>query len=144
MAGMMAAGAAIGSVVPGVGTAIGAAVGAVADIFMDDSSSAQPAPPPPPSANSAAVAVYGSGLNADNWNVAFKGSTQTNDSRADKQLTATGPTATTAATGGTVMPPPSGGMGMDLSGLTGSMGGVPLWAWVAIGGLVIWKLKSRK
>lgn len=139
---MAQAGAAIGSAfAPGLGTAIGSIAGGLLDsTMMGGGSVAQPAPP---SSSSAAVAVYGSGLNADNWNLNFAG-TQTNKSAADKSLSATGPTATTAATGGTIMPQPSGGLGLDLSGLTGSMQGVPLWAWGVLGAAVLWRLKSRK
>lgn len=138
----MAAGAALGSVVPGVGTAIGGAVGAVADIFAGPMvgsapSSASSGP------RSAATAVYGSGLSGDNWAVNF-GGTQNASGRVDKPFSATGPTASTAATGGAILPAP-GGM---LSGVASSLGldltGVPMWAWLGLGGLVIWKLKSRK
>lgn len=134
---MQAAGAAIGTAfAPGIGTAIGGVAGALLDGPMTGSSGTGPA-----GTSSAAVAVYGSGINADNWSINF-GGRQDVRAEAAKTLNATGPTATTAAQGGTVLPAPLAGLA---SGLGGSMLGVPNWAWWAIGGLVLWKLsKSRK
>ena len=146
MAGMAAAGAAAGTaIMPGIGTAIGAVGGLLLDSFMGDKSSAAQGPA---GTSSAAVAVYGSGLNADNWNVNFKGS-QTNTSTANKRLDATGPTANTAGQGGAVMPPATGlrsaeGDAGALS-LGGSYGGIPVWVWAGMIGLVAWKAsKSGK
>jgi hypothetical protein len=148
MAGMAAAGAAAGTaIMPGIGTAIGAVGGLLLDSFMGggESTAAQG----PAGTSSAAVAVYGSGLNADNWNVNFKGS-QTNTSTANKRLDATGPTANTAGQGGAILPPAAirsaegegGGLGL---GLGGSYYGVPVWAWAGMIGLVAWKAsKSGK
>jgi hypothetical protein len=137
MAGMAAAGAAAGTaIMPGIGTVIGGIAGALLDGEMSkggDSGSAQG----PGGPSNAAHAVYGSGLNADNWNVNFSGR-QTNTSSADKRLEATGPTqSASAASGqGAVMPMPQGSSGGGL----GNLGGVPMLAWLGIGGLVLWKL----
>lgn len=141
MAGLAAAGAAAGTaIMPGIGTAIGGIAGALLDDSMTGSSGSGTGPA---GSNSAAVAVYGSGLNADNWSVNFSGR---QDVRADaaKTLNATGPTATTAAQGGTVLPPALAGLGAGLASSIESLG-VPSWAWLAVGGLLLWKLsKSRK
>lgn len=142
---MAAAGGAIGTAItPGVGTAIGTVLGSLLDGPMTGSS--QQSGPAGPS--SAAAAVYGSGLNADNWFVNF-GGTQTPTGYADKSLSATGPTASTAATGGAALPGQPGtlgGMASSLGGMASNLGmdAVPLWAWAAIAGMVVWKLKSRK
>lgn len=137
MAGMAAAGAAAGTaIMPGIGTAIGGIAGALLDSEMSNSSGSGTGMA---GTSSAASAVYGSGLNADNWVVNF-GGTQSVTANAEKSLRATGPTASTAAQGGTLLPADSAaGLGLDLSGLQS----VPLWAW-AVGGIVLWKLKSRK
>lgn len=139
---MAAAGSAIGTAIaPGIGTAIGGLLGGL----LDEESSSNPGASSVPSAGSAATAVYGSGLNADNWFVNFSG-TQTASAKVDKPFSATGPTATTAATGGAVLPAPASGLsgvasslGLDLSGLSN----VPLWAWAALAGLIVWRLKSK-
>lgn len=148
MAGQMtAAGAAIGTAfLPGLGTALGTIAGGLLEGGMTGSSSAPPAGPA-----SAAVAVYGSGLNADNWAVNFSG-TQTVTAKADKTLTASGPTAAAAAQGSYAVPALPGmpaqqglagvaaGLGLD----TQAFKTVPLWVWAALAGVVLWKLKSRK
>lgn len=127
-----AAGAAIGTAIaPGIGTALGALAGGFLDQPSNTSSGVSAAPAGP---RSAAAAVYGSGLNADNWFVNF-GGTQNARGQADKELRATGPTASTAAEGGSVMPA-GGGLGV----LGSSIGGVPVWAIVAVGGLIAWRL----
>lgn len=136
---MAAAGGAIGTAIaPGVGTAIGTVLGGLLDGPMVGSAPAQPAGP-----SSAATAVYGSGLSAENWFVNFSG-TQNASAKVDKPFSATGPTATTAATGGAVLPAAQG----TLSGVASSLGldlsGIPLWAWACLGGLLLWKLKSKK
>jgi hypothetical protein len=137
---MAAAGGAIGTAfAPGIGTAIGTIAGGLLDGPMTGSSSAPSGP------TSAATAVYGSGLSAENWFVNFSG-TQNASAKVDKPFSATGPTATTAAQNGTILPAPAGlsgvasSLGLDMSGLQS----IPLWAWAAIGGLVIWRLKSKK
>ena len=141
MAGLAAAGAAAGTaIMPGIGTAIGGIAGALLDGEMSKGGGSGTGPA---GTSSAAVAVYGSGLNADNWFVNFAG-TQSATGNAEKSLSATGPTATTAAMGGTIMPPPSSGLGLDLSGVESQLQAVPLWAWAIVGGLLIWRLKSRK
>lgn len=68
----------------------------------------------------AEAAVYGSGLDASGWAVNFSG-IQSASSGQDK----------------------SGGVpGVGLSGIGA---GVPGWAWIAVGGLVLWKLyRSRR
>jgi hypothetical protein len=139
MAGLAAAGAAAGTaIMPGIGTAIGGIAGALLDSSMTGSSGTGPA-----GTSSAAVAVYGSGINADNWSINF-GGRQDVRAEAAKTMNATGPTATTAAQGGTVMPAQLSGMGSDIAASMASLG-VPSWAWFAVGGLVLWKLsKSRK
>lgn len=139
------AGAAVGTaIMPGIGTAVGAIGGALLEGFMGGDSPASAQGPAGPS--SAAVAVYGSGLNGDNWNVNFRGS-QVNTSSAYKPFSATGPTASTAGQGGAVVPPHSAegdASGPALS-LGGSYYGVPVWAWAGAIGLIAWKaLKSRK
>lgn len=136
---MAAAGGAIGTAIaPGVGTAIGTIAGALLDGPMTGSSSAPSGP------TSAATAVYGSGLSGENWFVNFSGK-QDASGTVDKPFSATGPTATTAATGGAILPgQPSGlsGLGASLSGL--GLETIPLWAWACLGGLVLWRLKSKK
>ena len=148
MAGQMAgAGAAIGTaIMPGLGTAIGMLAGGLLDGGMTGSSSNATTAGP----TSAAVAVYGSGLNADNWAVNFSG-TQTVTARADKTLTASGPTAATAAQGAYAVPTLPGMPMQGVAGLASGLGfdsqavqAVPLWAWAAIAGIVLWRLKSRK
>ena len=135
---MAAAGGAIGTAIaPGIGTAIGTIAGGLLDGPMTGGGGA----PAGPTSASAATAVYGSGLNADNWFVNFSG-TQKASATLDKAFSATGPTASTAAQGGTILP----AAGAGLAGMVSSMGlgGVPVWAWACLGGLVIWKLKSNK
>lgn len=146
---MSAAGAAIGSAfLPGVGTALGALAGSLLDGEMSRGGGAAQQPP---GTSSAATAVYGSGLNADNWAVNFSG-TQRVSARADKALTASGPTASTAAMGGAVIPgvPGMPGQGL-LNGVADTLGidpnevrAVPVWVWATIAGLVVLKLKSKK
>lgn len=139
---MAAAGGAIGTAfAPGIGTAIGSVLGGM----LDEESKASGASNVP-SSSSAATAVYGSGLNADNWFVNFSG-TQNASAKVDKPFSATGPTATTAATGGTVLP----GQPVGLSGVASSLGldlsrldNIPLWAWACLAGLVVWRIKSKK
>lgn len=135
---MAAAGGAIGTAfMPGIGTAIGTIAGGLLDGPMVGSSSAPSGP------TSAATAVYGSGLSGDNWFVNF-GGTQSASGTVDKPFSATGPTATTAAQGGTILPAAQGTLAGVASSLGIDLSSVPLWAWVGLGGLVIWKLKSRK
>lgn len=69
---------------------------------------------------SAETAVYGSGLDASGWAVNFSG-LQTASNSQDK----------------------SGGVpGVGLSGVGA---GVPGWAWIVLGGVVLWKLsRSRR
>lgn len=139
---MAAAGGAIGTAfAPGIGTAVGTLLGGLLDEPMAGGASAQPAGP-----TSAITAVYGSGLNADNWFVNFSG-VQDARGTVDKPFSATGPTATTAATGGAVLPAPAASLsgvasslGLDVSGLQA----VPLWAWALLGGLIVWRIKSKK
>ena len=137
---MAAAGGAIGTAIaPGMGTAIGTIAGGLLDGEMSGGSSSAPSGP-----TSAATAVYGSGLAADNWLVNFSGR-QYASGTVDKPFSATGPTATTAAQNGTVIP----GQAAGLSGMASSLGlpglgNVPLWAWACLGGLVLWRLKSKK
>lgn len=141
---MAAAGGAIGSAfAPGVGTAIGTVLGGLLDGPMAGGASQQG----PTGPTSAATAVYGSGLNADAWSVNFSGKQSTYAS-IDKPFSATGPTATTAAQGGTVIPAAALGGG-SLSGIANSLGldlsGVPTWAFFAVGALLVWKIsKSNK
>lgn len=123
---------------PGIGTAIGGIAGALLDSSMTGSSGTGPA-----GTSSAAVAVYGSGINADNWSINF-GGRQDVRAEAAKTLNATGPTAKAAAQGGTVLSAPLSGMASGIASSLESLG-VPSWAWIAIGGLVLWKLsRSRK
>lgn len=137
---MAAAGGAIGTAIaPGIGTAIGTIAGGLLDGPMTGSSGGAPAGP-----SSAATAVYGSGLSGDNWFVNFGGN-QDARGTVDKPFSATGPTATTAAQGGTVLPPGQGMLSGVASSLGGELSGIPLWVWLCIGGVVAWKIsKSRK
>lgn len=138
MAGGIAAGAAVGTqIMPGWGTAIGAVAGGLLDAFGGGGQSAASAKPEGPA--SAAIGVYGSGLDGSNWNVNFGGS-QTNTSEANKPFTASGPTASTAAGGG-ILPAASGGGGAPLDSLVGGTS-VPSWALYLAAGLGLWKLVS--
>ena len=137
---MAAAGSAIGTAIaPGIGTAIGGMLGSLLD---DD---AGPTGSSVPSSSSAATAVYGSGLNADNWSVNFSG-TQKVTATSDKPFSATGPTASTAATGGAILPGPNpaSGLGGMASSIQNELSAVPMWAWAAVAALVIWRIRSRK
>jgi len=132
MAGMAAAGASAGAMFGPWGAAIGGIAGALGDTFGGGGGTA----PMPMGPSSAANAVYGSGnLNADGWSVNFAGR---QDVTADirKDLSATGPTASTAAGGG-VLP----AMAQDATyGTPGAS--VPSWAMALAGGLLLWKLAA--
>ena len=139
---MAAAGGAIGTAfAPGVGTAIGTVLGGLLDGPMTGGTS-QKGPTGP---TSAAMAVYGSGLNADAWSVNFSGKQSTYAS-VEKPFSATGPTANSAAQGGTVIPAAAlGGLSGIASGLGLDLTGIPVWALIAAGALVVWKIsKSSK
>jgi hypothetical protein len=122
-AGLATAGAAAGTaIMPGIGTAVGGIVGALADGFMSDSSGSAAAGGP----QSAHTGVYGSGLDGSNWNVNF-GGTQTNKSSADKS----------GALGDTASIP-------GMAAVTGSLGGIPIYVWAALGAVVVWKISKSK
>lgn len=70
--------------------------------------------------SNASSGAYGSGLDSSGWSVNFSG-VQSTATQQDK----------------------SGGVpGLGVSGV--GAGGVPWWAWLALGGVVLWKLKKSK
>lgn len=113
------AGAAIGTAIaPGVGTALGGLFGS----FLDSPGAAASGGGPV----SSSAAVYGSGLDASNWNVNFSG-TQS------------------ASSGSGGMPVSGGGAAIGLGGIGGfSVGAVPSWFWIAAGAVVVWKLTRSR
>ncbi len=73
----------------------------------------------PDGPTSATSGAYGSGLDSSGWSVNFSG-VQSTATQQDK----------------------SGGVpGLGVSGV--GAGGVPWWAWLALGGLVLWRLKKK-
>jgi hypothetical protein len=149
MADYTAAGAAIGTaIMPGVGTAIGGIAGSL----LSSPSAAQGGKAPggnDASPQSSQAAAFGSGLDASGWIVQLGHDlTATLDNRQNKEITATGPTASASQSAGQ-----PGGYGGYLDAGAGlGMGGglgldtVPPLVWMILIGAVAWKLsrKSKK
>ncbi len=75
----------------------------------------------PAGPSNAQSGAYGSGQDGSGWSVNF-GGTQSTSSSQDK----------------------SGGVpGVGISGVGGGLGSVPWWAWLLVGGAVLWKLKRK-
>lgn len=139
-----AAGAAVGSaIMPGVGTAIGALAGSLLDGDMSKGGvgSAQQG-----GASSAAVAAYGNGLDGSGWNVNFGAGSIRSESTQDKRntgdLTPTATATTPGAPGGMFAGSPLMAGGGFLSGV--GIAGVPNYVWLAVGGMVLWKLSRKR